>query len=58
MAPILWSLEGARAAVLGTSLRDRTISQLWRIWFTASVRLTASTTPETFSPPAYAPSYL
>lgn len=51
LAPIFWSLDmGSRAADLGTSLMERTISQLWRIWFTASVWLTASTTPETFSP--------
>ena len=51
LALIFWSLDrGSRAAALGTSLMERTISQLWRIWFTASVWLTASTTPETFSP--------
>ena len=44
--------------VRGTSLRERTISQLWRIWATASVMLTASTTPETTSPPVWRASYL
>ena len=51
LAPILRSFaRGAFAAARGISFRERTISQLCRILATASVWLTASTMPVTFSP--------
>ena len=51
LALIFWNrASGSFTAVLGTSFRERTTSQLWRIWATASLWLTASTTPFTRSP--------